>query len=363
MEQSIFIKWVEKFFPGITIKVVETLNGTDRQPSYLHRQMLTKEYSTDGTWNSLTSDNTNVVADVVAMDSSLPLKSRPAISSASGEIPKMGMELKLNEKQLTALDVLVATGASDAQIVAKLFADTPRVIAGIYEQCEAIFLEGLSSGVAVVDTNNVGTGVRLDYGYKSANKSGTTGAIWSTANLTGVTPLTDIRVLLDIANTAGKSPRFIFMDTVSFNRLKGSDEGKNLYATTIGNFGTTKPIPTSAQFTSAFQDEYGLQIRIVDRSVTYEIDGNKTTVKPWATGQVVLTDSENVGSLVWSTLAEANHPVSGVTYTTADNFILASKYRQNKPSLGEFTSAQARVAPVITGVEGIFVLDTLTVQA
>src|SRR5690606_37540816 len=111
-----------------------------------------------------------------------------------------------------------------SQIVAKLFADTPRAITGIYEQCEAIFLQGLSSGIGLVDTNNVGTGIRIDYGYKAENKSGTTGAIWSTGSLTGVTPLTDIRALLDTAGAAGKTPQFIFMDRVSFNRMKGSDE-------------------------------------------------------------------------------------------------------------------------------------------
>ena len=143
MEKSLFISWVDKYFPGLTVRVIETLNGADRAASYLHRSMLRKEESVDGKYESISADNINVVADVVAMDSSLPLKQRVAISSASGEIPKMGMELKLNENQLTALDTLVAKGASDSQIIAKLFADTPRCISGIYEQNEAIFLQGL----------------------------------------------------------------------------------------------------------------------------------------------------------------------------------------------------------------------------
>lgn len=363
MEQSLFIKWVEKFFPGITVKVVQTLNGENRQPSYLHRAMLTKEESVDGKWESILSDNVTVAADVVAMDSSLPLKSRPSISSASGSIPKMGMELKLNENQLTALDTLVAKKATDAQIVAKLFQDTPRCITGIYEQNEAIFLQGLSTGIGLVDTNNAGTGIRLDYGYLTANKSGTTGAIWSTANLTGVTPLTDLRKLLDVASAKGQVITTAMMDRATFNRMKGSVEGKELYAISIGNFGDTKPIPTNKQFTDAFTDEFGVTIQIVERSVNYEIDGVKTAVKPWAEGQIVLLTGTNVGSLIWAKLAEMNHPADNVTYSTVDDFILVSKYRTNKPSLAEFTSSQARVAPVINNVESIFVLDTLTVQA
>lgn len=363
MEQSLFAKWVEKYFPGLTIKVVETLNGENRQPSYLHRAMLRKEESVDGKWESLSSDNVTVAADVVAMDSSLPLKTRPSLSSATGEIPKMGMELKLNENQLTALDTLVAKGAGDAAIVAKLFADTPRCITGIYEQNEAIFLQGLSSGVALVDGNNVGTGVRLNYGYLAANKAGTTGAIWSTANLTGVTPITDIRVLLDKANEKGITLAIAMMDRATFNRLKASDEGKSIYATTIGNFGTTQPIPTASQFLAAFKDEYNVEIRIVERSVNFEKNGVKTAVKPWATGQVVLLPNAEVGSLVWAKLAEMNHPADNVAYSTVEDYILVSKYRLNRPSIAEFTSSQARVVPVISNVESIFVLDTLTVQA
>src|ERR1700712_4812414 len=166
MEQSLFIQWVAKYFPAITVRVIETLNDTKNPLTYLHRTMLRKDFSVSGKWDAISAANTLVMADVVAMDSSLPLKKRDSISKASGDIPKMGMELKLNEKQLTDLDTLIAQGGTDQQILAKLFADTPRVIGGIYERNEAIFLEGLLTGIALVDdSENVGTGIRVNYGY------------------------------------------------------------------------------------------------------------------------------------------------------------------------------------------------------
>lgn len=359
MEESLFIQWVQKFFPGITVRVVETLNGEDRIASYLHRTMLTKQQSVDGKWESVTSDNVTVAADVVAMDSSLPLKSRPAISTASGEIPKMGMELKLNENQLTNLDTLVAKGANDAQIIAVLFADTPRCITGIYEQNEAILLQGLSTGVALVESNNVGTGIRLDYGYVADNKSGVP-VVWTN---TAATTLTDIGNVITKASNKGHIITTIMMDRTTFNRMKASDEGKALYASSIGNFGTTLPVPTSSQFTAAFSDEFQATIQIVERSVNYEKNGVKTAVKPWAAGAVVFLTSNNVGSLIWAELAEMNHRAENVTYSVVDDFILVSKYRLNRPSLAEFTSSQARVVPVITNVDQIYLLDTLTVEA
>lgn len=358
MEPSLFLAWVTKYFPGLTIKVVETLNGENRQPSYLHRTMLRKEQSMDGKWASLASDNVNVVADVVSMDSSLPLKSRPAIQSATGEIPKMGMELKLNENQLFALDTLVARGASDVEIIAKLFADTPRAITGIYEQNEAIFLEGLSTGVALANDNNVGTGVRLDYGYLTANKFGAS-VVWGG---TGFTPITDINRVITTASDKGRTITNIMMDRATFNQIRTSSEGKDLYAASIGFSGANVPTPNSKNFQSAFTDETGTTITIVDRSVTYEVDGVKTAKKPWGAGQVVFLTSLEVGSLVWAKVAEMNHPSQNVTYSVVDDFILVSKYVLNRPSTAEFTSSQAMVVPVISDVESIFVLDSKTVQ-
>lgn len=359
MEPSLFLAWVTKYFPGLTIRVVETLNGEDRQPSYLHRTMLRKEQSLDGKWASLASDNVNVVADVVAMDSSLPLKSRPAIQSATGDIPKMGMELKLNENQLFALDTLVARGASDAEIIAKLFADTPRAITGIYEQNEAIFLQGLSTGVALVDGDNVGTGVRLNYGYLASNKFGA-GVVWGGA---GFTPVTDIQNVISAASDKGRTITNILMDRATFNQIRTSDEGKGLYAASIGVPAAGAPIPNSRNFQESFTDETGATITIVDRSVTYEVDGVRTARKPWAAGQVVFLTSLEVGSLVWTKVVEMNHPTAGVTYSIVDDFILVSKYVLNRPSPAEFTSSQAMVVPVISNVESIFLLDTTTVQA
>lgn len=58
-----------------------------------------------------------------------------------------------------------------------------------------------------------------------------------------------------------------------------------------------------------------------------------------------------------------NHPVAGVSYETADNYILVSKYRENRPSLREYTTSQARVVPVISNPDRIYTQDIKTVQA
>jgi len=143
MVQSEFIKWIDKYFKGIVVKTVETLNGKPNEMAltYMFKTMLRKEFSTTGKWETINTLNTRVSADVVAMDSTLPLKRRDSISKASGDIPKIGMELWLNETQLTELDTLVATKVDDKVILAKLFQDLPKVITGVYELNERLFLE------------------------------------------------------------------------------------------------------------------------------------------------------------------------------------------------------------------------------
>lgn len=360
MEQSLFIKWVSKFFPGITLKVVETLNDTKNPLTYLHRTLLKKDYSVTGKWESINAANSMVMADVVAMDSSLPLKKRDSISKANGDIPKMGMELKLNEKQLTDLDTLVAQGGTDAQILAKLFADTPKAIGGIYERMEEMFLQGLSSGVTLVeDTENVGTGIRLDYGYAAGNKFGVT-KVWTDVT---ATPFDDIQRLLTKANADGNAPSVVYMDQTTFNNMAATTQAKQLFAFNSGFDGSNIPSPSLPQLNTFASDRYNFSIVIINRSVRYEKNGVQTVKKPWTTGAVVFTQGGILGSITYARLAEQNHPVGNVTYQTVDDFILVSKYRQNRPSLGEFTSSQARVVPVISNVDQIYLIDSTTVQA
>jgi hypothetical protein len=360
MLQSLFVQYVTKFFAGIVIGIVNKLNDTKNALVYYHKRFLKKEFSVDGKWESISSQNTLVMADVVAMDSDLPLKKRDSISKATGDIPKIGMQLKLNEKQLTDLDTLALRPGTEPQLVAKLFADTPRAIGGVYERNEAIFLEALSTGVCVIDdTENVGTGIRMDYNIPSSQKFGVA-VVWSN---TASTPLTDLQRIKTAASTLGNIIVKFLMDRATFNNLAKTTEAKQFYAFAIGFTGTATQTPTFAKLNAELQDAYGFTIEIIDRSVRYEKNGVQTVQTPWAASQVTGICSEQLGSLVWATLAEKNHPVENVNYQDADGYILVSKYRTNKPSLTEWTSSQARVVPVLTNTDQLFFIDTTVVQS
>ncbi|AUD00941.1 major capsid protein [Spirosoma pollinicola] len=360
MEQSLFLQWVAKYFPGIVLRTTATLNNSTNGPTYLHKTMLTEDLSVTGKWESINTQNTLVAADVVAMDSALPLKKRDSISRFSGDIPKLGMKLQLNEKQLTDLDTLIAQGATDAQIVAKLFNDVVKVIGGIDERNEEMFLRGLSTGVTLIeDTENVGTGIRVDFGYYTANKFGVA-VLWSSA--TTATPDDDIKRVLAKAKADGNVITNIMLDSTALNYLSNAKQIKDLFAFSAGFTGTNVPSLDRDQMTKFFSTRYGCTFTVVDRTVRYEKNGVQTPIKPWQDGMMVFLNSEQVGTLTYARLAEENRPVSGVTYQKSGNYILVSKFGKNDP-LAEFTSSQARVVPVIVNVDQIYSLDTKTVQA
>ena len=370
--QSLFIEYINKYLKGIVVRQVEKLNDKQNyELSYLHRQLLRKEFSFSGKWETISTLNTRVSADVVAMDSSLPLKRRDIIQKASGDIPKSGMELWLNETQLTELLTLAQMrNVQESDIVSKLFTDTPRVITGVYELMEKMFLEGFSTGVAeVLPNENTGTSVRLDYGYLTANKFGVS-VLWS--NPTTAKPLDDLRKVIKAAKDRdGNTITDVWMDDVTFDLMIKTDQAKQFFAWSINpvlslnNNANNIQLPTLEQLNAAMQRDqrFRCTIHIVDRSVINEKNGVRTTMKPWEEGKVILSTSRQVGVLTWAQLAEMVSPVSGVVYQTADDFILVSRFSSNTPSLREFTTSQARVVPVICNVDQIYQLDSKTVQA
>lgn len=354
MEQSLFIDWIKQYFPALVLRKVETLNDENMLPTYLFKKYLKKKFSVDGKWTSLSVNNQLVRAEIIALDSSIPLKSRASLGKATGDIPKIAMEFQIREQELTELNTLMAIG-QQSQAIEKFFADTPMVIGGQMEAIEQMFLELLSSGVCeLTDAEVVGTGVRLDAGYLAKNKFDSD-LPWSN---TSATPITDLQQLIDEATADQKRIQTFLMDRATYNKLKASEEGKSLYAVAIGNFGTTLPTPNEIQFNQAFKDSLGADIQIVERSIRTQRDGVNTTVTPWKAGSVIGITTNDLGSYVWAALAERTSPVAGVSYETADEFILVSKFRLNRPSLMEVTNSQSRVAPVIDNVEAIYLLDS-----
>ena len=104
-------------------------------------------------------------------------------------------------------------------------------------------------------------------------------------------------------------------------------------------------------------EEFGLNIIVIDKVSQIEKGGAKVAVEPWQRGNVTFTTSTDLGTITYGELAEVEHPVKDVEYSTVDDFILVSLFRTNNP-LKENTSVQALVLPVLDNTDSIFIMDT-----
>ncbi len=353
MKQTLFPQFVGQL-GSLTLAISQKIDK--EADKYLYKSMLIREYSIDGSWKSLNEVNSSVMADVVAFDSPLPLKQRDSFGSTSGTIAKLGMEMQLNETQLKEIDSMIRAGGQESLITRRIFADVAKCIRGIEEKTEYIFQKGLSDGLVLIDDeDNVGKGIRLDFGYLAENKF-TASSAWTTP-ATAPT-ITDIDRVLESANE-GSNIRYIMTDLKTFNRILNSTEGKQLYATYVGNFGDNLQTPSKERFLEAFRSEKGVDFIITNRKFEFEKNGVRTkNVSAWGEGKLIFLQDNVVGSHVWSTLAEKSHPVAGVAYQDVNEFILACKFSVNTPTVGEVSRAQALALPIISDIANIYQLDT-----
>ena len=362
MEKSLYFEYVKKYFPLVVTSLVEKLNEKNAKSlPYLYKELLTPTFSVDGRWASILAEHTRVAADVVALDSELPLKTRDSLETASGDIPKLGMKLYLTEKQMKDVDAMIAQQLPVNQIVTNIFNDLPRCMEGVWERLEDMFLSELSTGVGLSTRNN-GTGVRVDVGYKTANKFGAS-IVWSGNDAT-CTPIDDINNVFDKALEDGNTITDIWMDDNALRAFYKSKQVRDQFAFDNGvavKEGTVGVLDFN-KASEVLQSKFGVTLHRVARKIKTELNGVKNSHNPWQEGMVVFTCDDKIGSLVWTNTAEATRPVGGVEYQTADNFILLSKYSKNDP-LREFTSSQAMVIPIINNVDRIYTLNSKEVQA
>ena len=343
--------------------------------------MLREVYSADQKWEGTSANTTYVAADVVEMDSPIPLKKRGAIATSNGKLPKIAMKRTLFESDINNINIMKAQyenlntranlfaeqGLTEqaattrqaaenakARIINKLMNDGVACSVGIEERNELNFLSGLSNGIiAIEDADNSGKAIRVNYGYMPSNS-------FKTAT-NGETDRDDFEKIFEKANADGNTIIKVMLSKNQLKKIRKDQWAKELVADYEGKTYTedTKlKTPSEKSFAEAFEDEFGATIEAVNRTVVIEKNGKHHYVKPWNENNIIFLCNEEVGSLVWGTLAESTNPVEGVKYSTVDSYKLISKYSKNEPSLQEVTSGQALILPVIEDVDQIYILST-----
>jgi len=356
---TLFQEYVEKYFRPIVGKVTETINGRKEAPKLWYKDLIDEEYSADLTWQSNSVANTIVAADVVALDSPLPLKKRPTLSRAAGQIPKFGIKFRKGEREIQDINIMKARGANENQIAVKIFDDVPRVISGIEYLTEIAFERGLSQGVTLLpnEDNEPGTAIRVSFGYKDEN-SFKASVVWNSATGT-ITPQDDVQQLFDKANADGTTITNVYLSKAYFDLFRKSSQGRKLVADNERRVYVSTndiPVPSRSLFLDVLNEEYGADFHVIDTIIPVEkIDGSHTSIRPWEQGAVVGVCAKQVGRLVYGTLVEETAPVQGVSYEKSGTNILVSKFSHNEP-YEEFTAAASLRLPVIDSVDSVYIL-------
>lgn len=354
MEKSLFSEFLGKTFGALVQRFYERINGKKEAPVYIHKALFREEFSADGRFSSLSGFGTRVTADIVSLDSSLPLKKRDSIGKAEGRIPKIGMKMTLNENQMVEIELLKARGQFD-RVSNILYQDAFRCITGVEEMLEYLSLQAVSTGIIEVkDEDKPGVGVRVDYGVKEDNTFGVATA-WSDA---AADPIVDIDRMVDGARDLGYSLRYLHMNKKLSKAFLNNDKVREFYSSYQQlPQGSYVLKPTLEKINDALQSEYGVVINVIDRTVQFERDGNREVKDCFADNMVVGTVDLNLGTLTYTDLAEETYSASQVQYNKAGSYTLVSKYHKNDP-IREFTSSQARVLPVLQDVDSLFYLNT-----
>lgn len=359
MQTSMFSAWIAKYFTPVINKFTELFNGKKAESPYMYEQMLDEEYSADLTWSSTELNNSVVAADVVSMDSSLPLKKRGTIRTATGDIPKIGIKKQMKEKAISDVYVMQSKGQTAAQIASKILSNVPKVISGIKIRLEIMFEQALSNGYYLMSSeDNDGTGVRASFGYRDDHTFKAGPAAWS--DVTNATPLADLHKMFDKASEDGDVITDVFLSKMYFDFARKAKDIKELVATSLKQIildTANIPVPSKQTTIAALEEEFNATFHIVNN--TYKIEdasGEQHSIRPWEQGHVVGVTSTKVGRLVYGTLAEDMNRVNGVNYEKS-GFILVSQYSHNEPSLAEFTAAQALAMPVIDDGGSVYLLQ------
>lgn len=353
VEHTIYPEYVDRIFPKLQ-NIIDKENGKRKKPiTYLYQEYLKNTYSPDGSWEAGSVNSTRVAADIIALDSPLPIKSRPTVEYANGKLPKIGMALTMKESELKAVDLMIARGDKWAKIAAKIAADAVACENGVKEINEYNFLYALNHGYVVIpDTERATLGHRFNFKYLARNHVGV-------ADTSVGYTLDDLQKAIDTASDDGNTITQVWLSLKRYNALRATDGAKQMWADynkiPVTNYSKVG-VPTKSAFNEAAKDRYGVDFVVIDHLTYFERNGVKIKKRPWDDNRIVYLTEDMAGSFVYSETTESKHKVDGVKYTEVDNYMLISKFAQTNP-LREMTGVQAEALPVIEDVDKLYLTD------
>lgn len=311
-----------------------------------------------------------VAADIVAYDSSAPLKKRKVIDKLTGDIPAIRVKRKMDEKDLMTYHILRSMANSDQQRLLELvYGDVDYVVDGVLARLEWLTLQALSKAQISLSRTNNGEGMVtekvIDFGMPSANKAVTSAATayWTAAAYATSDPITSIETIKTAMAAIGSKPRYVLMNQSKWADFRISAAVKD-FVIPFALYGGTKKqrAPSLAVANQALMEEGLPTIIVIDTRITLEdVDGTQTSVDPWldsagADRYVTFLPDLRCGDMFYGPNAEELSPPKQATQAKRGN-ILVTKYSTVDPT-SEFTKGEINAFPSWPNVAQCMILDT-----
>lgn len=304
------------------------------------------------TWKMLEGQaGLKIAADLVSRGSSIPRKTREAISRIQGDIPKISISREKLEDEITEYDIMIAMASTnpDLKAIVEFWAeDTEFCWTGVAARAEWIALRQISLGkVVFTNQNNAGivTEYNVDYQIPSTQKIGVTTAWGTTATAEPITK--DFPEAIKKGKAIGANYKFAFMNVATLEKLVATDEVIKLCASYLQNIANLPYAPALQDVNAMLMRRVnfnGLQIIVVDQDITIETaDGKRVTGNPFEDDVVLFSESKVLGKTHWKRPIDMNLSNS-VALKVMNGHTMIKKYSTEEP-VKEVTIGIANLFP------------------
>lgn len=307
------------------------------------------------------TDGAKIMADIVAIGSKAPLKGRDFVESIKGEIPKVEIARKLNERDLITLQQLryaVNANPTNAgiknQLTGKIYEDPRFCIDGINARMEWMAKQLVSTGkYKTTATNNDGVlNVSVDFKVKTQNAV----KKWADAD---ANPIEEIEKYQEEAKGKGYSYTTITMSRATLNQVL---KNKNTRAFVLGvpiNATTILPDVRLDQLNAELAEKGLPIIKVWESFISFEGKNGEVSVdNGWEEGNVLFSTSALLGTTQYTTTPEFTMDFADVmSKSIKDNFILVNTFGEQNP-ISVSTKATAFATPVLNDSKRKLIIKT-----
>lgn len=311
----------------------------------------------DLTWKALEAvAGLKVAADLVSRGSSIPRKSREAISRIQGDIPKISISREMLEDDLDEYDIMVLRASTDEDLRAlvEVWAeDTKYCWTGVAARTEWIALQEISTGKVSFSTSNnaaVASEYNVDYEIPSSQKIGVNTSY--SGGTSGKFFSKDVPSVIAIGKTLGAKYRYAFMNPATFDLLAAQEETIKRCASYVQNIAGVQDAPTvetvNAYLAKKKETFKGLQLIVIDQDITIELaDGSQTTANPFHDNVIMFSEDKVLGKTFWKKPIDAKKMSGSVAEKVMHGHTLIKKYSEEEP-VKEVTIGTANLFPAWT---------------